>query len=160
MADETGRRALGSWLDGPASVLPGTGWAGQRLGLPQSGPGSVATLGQRIGATVMDLVVAFLAGGLVLLVDRDASLFTRNLVATGTLLAMWLVLWSTVGQSIGMRVMRIRMISRAGVPPRPWWVLLRILLLVVPVPFATSFTLDGDNRGIQDKACGVIVIRV
>jgi uncharacterized RDD family membrane protein YckC len=160
--DRPARRGelLGSWLEGPASVAPGSGWPGQRLGLPQAGVGSVASLGRRIAGTVLDLLIAAGAGGVTLLADPHAGVVTRNLVATGFLLAQWIVLWPTTGQSIGMRLLRIRLLARDGGPPRLRWTLLRALLVIVPVPWATAFTLDGDNRGVQDKASGTVVVNV
>jgi uncharacterized RDD family membrane protein YckC len=104
------------------------------------------------------LAVAF--GGVAYAFTRHPDVLERNLFATGSVLAQWLFLWPTTGQTIGMRVIRIRMVARNGMPPKVRWVLLRIALMVFPVPFATSFTLDGDNRGIQDKASGITIINV
>ena len=47
------------------SLQPEGAWRGSRLGLPESGAGSVATFNQRLGAVLVDLVVAGLIGALV-----------------------------------------------------------------------------------------------
>ena len=58
------RRALGSWLSTPGELPDLTDrpqeWRGQRLGLPPTGPGSVAPVGRRILALVIDWVSAML----------------------------------------------------------------------------------------------------
>ena len=54
------RRDIGSWLSGPQidTGLDGAvGYPGERLGLPESGRGSVTTWGRRIGALVIDWFV-------------------------------------------------------------------------------------------------------
>ena len=54
------RKDIGSWLSGPQidSGLDGSiGYPGERLGLPQSGRGSVTTWGRRIVALVIDWFV-------------------------------------------------------------------------------------------------------
>ena len=45
------RSAVGGWLEGPRTEPAQDEWAyrGQRLGLPESGPGSLATQGRRLG---------------------------------------------------------------------------------------------------------------
>jgi uncharacterized RDD family membrane protein YckC len=149
---------MGSWLDGPTSVQPGAGYPGQRLGLPQDGPGSVATLGKRIAGTLIDMGFGVAFGGLAYAFSSHPSVVDRNLFSTGSILFQWIVLWPLLGQTIGMRIMRIRLVGRDGRPPKAGWSLLRVLLLIVPVPYITGVTLDGDNRGIQDKASGTTVI--
>jgi hypothetical protein len=51
---------IGSWLSGPEPTQsPGVDqqpndYPGQRLGLPESGPGSIARFGRRIAALMID----------------------------------------------------------------------------------------------------------
>ena len=58
-------RAIGSWLSGPPPVEPGNpdqgpnDYPGQRLGLPQSGPRSLARMGRRIAALFVDWLIAY-----------------------------------------------------------------------------------------------------
>jgi hypothetical protein len=63
------RNVLGSWLDGPKGALNNAreqghdsrpAYRGEKMGLPQSGPGSAAPLGRRLLAFVVDLLVAAL----------------------------------------------------------------------------------------------------
>ena len=57
--------SFGSWLSGPPPVGPGptdqrpNDYPGQRLGLPQSGPESLARMGRRIGALFVDWLIAY-----------------------------------------------------------------------------------------------------
>ena len=48
------RRWAGSWLSGTTPARTESEYPGQRLGLPESGPGSVAGVGRRLGALVID----------------------------------------------------------------------------------------------------------
>ena len=63
-------RASGSWLSGsePGSESGPNDYPGQRLGLPESGPGSIAGFGRRIAALLIDWFIAY---GLVGLVSRS-----------------------------------------------------------------------------------------
>ena len=47
-----------------AGGAPAGAWRGQRLGLPASGPGSLAEYGPRLGAFVTDIVLSALVAGL------------------------------------------------------------------------------------------------
>src|SRR3954469_7350362 len=61
-------RWTGTWLSGPGAAgvsLRAEGeWRGKRLGLPEEGPGAVATFGRRMIAFVLDAVVCALVAGL------------------------------------------------------------------------------------------------
>src|SRR5260370_3062339 len=48
------RRWAGSWLSGVAPDGDKTSYPGQQLGLPESGPGSVAGVGRRLRALLID----------------------------------------------------------------------------------------------------------
>ena len=57
--------SFGSWLSGPPPVEPGTkdqgpnDYPGQRLGLPPTGPRSLARMGRRIAALFVDWLIAY-----------------------------------------------------------------------------------------------------
>src|ERR1019366_8441198 len=51
------RRWAGSWLSGPAAAADAQKYPGQRLGLPEEGPRSVAGVGRRFGALFIDWVL-------------------------------------------------------------------------------------------------------
>ena len=52
------RQAIGSWLSGPRAAAEEDGvdfgYRGERLGLPEEGPGSIARPGRRLGALAVD----------------------------------------------------------------------------------------------------------
>lgn len=148
-------RWTGSWLSGPASAGLGTtveqGWPGQRLGLPESGVGSVAGFGRRLGAFGLDALASYLV----------ASVLTRShLPGNWSLLVFtieYVVLLSLTGQSAGMRLSGLRVLALPrGTPPALLAVVIRTVLLVLLVP---ALIWDRDNRGLHDKAAGTVVVR-
>lgn len=122
-----------------------------RLGLPESGPGSMGTLGQRVGAFAIDAVVAALAAGIF-----TAPELPRNwsLLSFGVLT---LVGYLFLGRTLGMNLVGLRL---AGPDPSgrlaPWRAVLRTALLMLLIPVLLS---DRNNRGMHDRAAGTIVVR-
>ena len=91
-------RAIGSWLSGPP--VPTDFQAGVRLGLPADGPGSVATIGARLGAFVIDAIVANLLAGLPYLFGVRYSANTRGFAILGTFLLVELLFDALYGQTV------------------------------------------------------------
>ncbi|HET7658788.1 MAG TPA: RDD family protein [Oryzihumus sp.] len=150
------RKDVGSWIEGPRAARAGEGtYPGQRLGLPEHGPGSVARFGRRLVAIFIDwtlcqlVAVAFLggefgrggAGGLLPL----AVFFAENVTLVGT-----------VGFTVGHRIMGLRVVRLGGAPAGPVPGLVRSLLLAIAVP---ALIWDKDERGLHDKAAGTVIIR-
>lgn len=130
-------------------------WPGQRLGRPQSGPGSVASLGARLGAFVVDALVSDLLA--LLWGFRPGQRGGGYGLATYVVfLAMELVFVSIVGQTLGMRLLRLRVERIDGGRQVPWWVAVRTLLLALVVP---AVVIDRDGRGLHDRAAGVVLVR-
>ncbi len=152
----------GSWLSGPASagVRPPEAvdrHAGDRLGLPPTGPRSVAGFGSRLAAFAIDSLVANLLVGLVYLGGvRPGPGLRGELVLAGFLLQE-LVLISAAGATLGMRLLRVRVARVAdGGHPGFAMVALRTLLLSLLVP---ALIWDRDGRGLHDRAAGTVVVR-
>ena len=155
-------RWTGTWLSGPSAADPSRGadqgWPGRRFGFPEHGPGAVATTGSRFAALAVDLLIGALIGALInnLLVDPDAA--ARTLATNGAFALQVIVLQSLTGQSLGMRLLGIRvarLADPAAVPGLlPVAVRTALLFLVVP-----AILLDRDGRGLHDKAGGTIVLR-
>ena len=83
------RAALGGWLEGPNLHDGDAGaYRGERLGLPESGPGSLAGQGRRLGALVVDWVLA-------LLIARAFGWHLSSSQGTWGTLAGWL-LWAVL----------------------------------------------------------------
>jgi uncharacterized RDD family membrane protein YckC len=147
-------RAIGSWLSGPP--VPSDFRPGVRLGLPADGPGSVATTGSRVGAFVIDAIVANLLAGLPYVFGVHYSANMRGFVILGAFLLVELFFDAIYGQTIGKRVLGIRVIRAVGdgLGSLPW-LLLRTVLLGMLVP---AVVWDRDRRGLHDKAAGVVVV--
>ncbi len=147
-------RAIGGWLSGPPVAqghVPGA-----RLGLPEDGPGSVAGWGARIGAFVVDGVVANLLAGVPYLFGVRYGANARGFVILGAFLLVELIFDAVYGQTLGKRLFGIRVIRADGdgLAALPW-LLLRTILLGVLVP---AVVWDRDRRGLHDKASGTVVV--
>ena len=156
-------RWTGTWLSGLGAagveLQPKEGWRGRRLGLPEHGPGAVATTGSRVAAFFVDILAGGLIGGLVNIFVTDPSPGVRALAANGAFALQVLVLTALTGQSVGMRLVGIR-VARVKVPAAvpgflPAAVRLMLLCLVLP-----ALIFDRDGRGLHDKAAGTVVLRV
>jgi uncharacterized RDD family membrane protein YckC len=123
-------------------------WAGQRLGLPESGSGSLAKLGRRVLALMVDWALAMIV---------SQAFASGN--STVTLLVFALVQWlliATLGYSIGHRILGLQVRRLDGKYVGFWRSLIRIGLILLVIP-ATIW--DGDNRGLHDKAAGTVLVR-
>jgi uncharacterized RDD family membrane protein YckC len=147
-------RAIGGWLSGPP--VPTDFEPGVRLGLPADGPGSVASIGARLGAFVIDAIVANLLAGLPYLFGVRYSPNARGFAILGAFLVVELIFDAIYGQTPGKRLLGIRVIrvDGDGLGSFPW-LLLRTVLLGVLVP---AVVWDRDRRGLHDKASGTVVV--
>lgn len=122
---------------------------GVRLGLPATGPGSVATYGRRVAGVVVDCAASYAL----------AAVFTGSATPGGwstlAFLLETVILLSLTGQSIGMAAARVRLLSLNGGRIHPWWAAIRQVLLLLLIP---ALVTDSDRRGLHDKASGVVVV--
>ncbi|MFF0816972.1 RDD family protein [Rhodococcus sp. NPDC003318] len=152
-------RMTGSWLSGPSAALPldddGTKYRGERIGLPETGPGSLVGSGRRLGALMLDWLMA---GGVSILILGGDALDSR---LSSVILMVWFVvgvvtvtLFSfTPGQYIvGLQVARIDKPVGVGIVRA----LARQVLLVFMVP---PLITDTDGRGMHDRATGTALVR-
>ena len=151
------REDLGSWLSGPGAVI-GTDqdYRGQRLGLPESGPGSVAGFGRRFVALVIDWLACLLLVRLFLPhIDYgtpDSSLATLGFFLAELTLFTWLV-----GASFGQRLLGLAVVRLdGGGGPGLVRALLRSLQVCLVVP---AVIWDRDSRGLHDRSMGTVVVR-
>jgi len=126
-------------------------WPGERLGLPDQGPGSVARLGRRVLAILIDWASATLAA---LLVPVDDSY--RSLVVLAIFAALQVIFIPTLGGSIGHRLLGLRVVPLIGGWVGLWRPVVRTLLLVLVIPLLVW---DSDQRGFHDKIAGTVLIR-
>ncbi len=147
------REDIGSWLDGGAT--PGGG-GDDRLGLPREGSGSMASLGRRVVALVVDWAIALAISALV----PGGNDFVPLLV----LAAMNIVLVGSVGYTIGHRLLglQVRVLGAPGTGTVEgafvgfWRSAVRTVLLCLVIP---AVVWDGDGRGLHDRAAGTVITR-
>lgn len=123
---------------------------GASLGLPASGPGSLAGWGPRIGQFLVDAVGAALVAGLFTAPDLPGnwSLLAFGLVTAVTLLAF--------GQTPGMRLMGLRLAHPTEGARVAWWrAVVRTALLMLLLP---ALIVDADGRGLHDRFSGTAVV--
>ena len=150
------RRDVGSWITGDtsASADPGTApdYRGQALGLPEQGPGSMASTGSRVLALGIDWIACLILAR-VLFGAPDSALSSF-----GTLFVFFievtLLTWLT-GASFGQRIAGIRVVGRSrrlGLTGAA----IRTLLICLAIP---PLVWDADGRGLHDKAVDSVVVR-
>ncbi|MCH9666687.1 MAG: RDD family protein [Actinomycetia bacterium] len=161
MARTTGS-GLGSWLSGPDPSESGdperspSGYPGERLGLPPSGPGSIVRFGRRISALAVDWLLAY---------GLAALAMTLGLVSMAALSTAVLIIWLVLGVvsvrlfgfTPGQLVLDIKVASvdnRAHVGTGRALVRGLLIALVIPALFT-----DSDLRGLQDLATRTAVVR-
>lgn len=133
-------------------------YRGERLGLPRSGSGSLATLGARFGALVVDCIASALVASLIV-AHRGGDL-THRLPGSWSLvplavdyLAGLLLGGQTLGMHlVGIRVVRVDRPGRITVPG----VVVRTAMLFLLIP---AVVLDRDGRGLHDRFTGTAVVR-
>ncbi|WBB59800.1 RDD family protein [Streptomyces sp. WMMC500] len=157
MDDAEKRQAIGSWLSGPRSAAEDMGadfgYRGQRLGLPETGPGSVAPVGRRIAALVIDwLMCQLIAYGL--FVGGDGR--TLGLWTMGVFFVMSLLLVGTLGLTPGKRIMRIRVVAQNGARLGFGAVVARSVLLCLVIP---AVMMDRDTRGLHERVARAVEVR-
>lgn len=146
---------VGSWLSGPQSYAEAAGipvgFPGERLGLPENGLNSVASLGRRLAATMIDWTVAQLIA-----LSFTTTPGPRAAATLGVFALMNLVLVTTIGSGVGGLLLRMRVARVDGSNPPLVSVLLRTFLIAVVVP---PLVWDRDNRGLHDRWAYTVVVR-
>jgi uncharacterized RDD family membrane protein YckC len=137
-----------------ASAGGASAYPGQRFGLPQSGPRSVAGVARRLGSLMIDWVMAALIALAVLGDKNQASVQYLTLAIFAG--EIWL-LTALTGFTVGKRLLGMRVARLDGQPVGFSRSLIRTVLFLLVVP---ALVLDADLRGLHDKAAGTVVIRV
>ncbi len=142
------RQDLGSWMEGP----PPSGdqqWPGQRLGRPESGPGSIARFGPRAAALLIDWLICSLL---------SAAFFGYDGVATLAIFLVEQVLFvGFFGYSIGHRILRMQVQTLDGRPAGFLTALIRSVLLCLVIP---PLVIDPDQRGLHDRVRNTGLFRI
>jgi uncharacterized RDD family membrane protein YckC len=140
----------------PGSDLGRNDYPGQRLGLPETGPGSISRFGMRFAALLVDWLIAYGLVGLAVALGAVPKSATSTAV-----LVVWFVLGAvalrlfgfTPGQfALGVKVISVDQRMHVGIGRA----LLRGLMIALVIP--ALFT-DADYRGVQDLATKTAVVR-
>ncbi|OCG73087.1 transporter [Microbacterium sediminis] len=122
-------------------------YPGKDLGLPQSGSGSLASLGRRIGGLAIDWAAAYLLA---------ATFFGSEALASHlTFMAIHIVFIPTIGGSPGHRILGMRLHRTTGGWVGVWPPILRTVLLGLVIPAA----IWQDGRGLHDVIPGTVLVR-
>jgi uncharacterized RDD family membrane protein YckC len=116
--------------------------------LPATGPGSVAGYGRRLAALGIDWWASLLIAKGLLGLD--------SAWAFAVLAAEYIVLVPTIGTTLGMRLVGIRVAGLYSGLPRWPAIVVRTALLLLVLP---AVVYDRDARGLHDRAAGTIVVR-
>jgi len=136
-------------------------YPGKKFGLPMSGPSSVAPMGRRLVALIVDWVLCYLIASSI--VGHNVSTVTDAHYQDAQWVALLLfvfevyVLTAVSGLTVGKRLLGLRTIRTNGSRPGFKWAALRTLLLLFVIPACLT---DRDMRGLHDRAADTIVVRL
>jgi uncharacterized RDD family membrane protein YckC len=134
-------------------------YPGRRLGLPESGSGSIAGFGRRVVALFVDYAAATIIAMAFLNYDPLALPSEAGLSNFGPMVVfavLQIIFIPTIGGSPGHRILGMRLqLANGG------WVgllrpIVRTILLILVIP---AVIWDADRRGMHDKAAGTVLVR-
>ena len=141
---------------GPATSAD-PAYPGERLGLPEHGPGSVASWARRIAALAIDWVASTLVaisftgvGGWL-----EGTLVSESLPLL-VFLAEATLLTALLGGSFGQLVVRVVVVRLDGRPVGVLQAFVRTLLICLVVP---PLVFNRDQRGLHDLAVKTVTVR-
>ncbi|MGC3952876.1 MAG: RDD family protein [Propionicimonas sp.] len=130
-------------------------YPGESLGLPRSGPGSLASWRSRIAALLLDwgasMIVAVSAFGVGVL--RESG--WRAWMILAVFFVQKTVLTALVGGSFGQILARAR-VARLDGQPLGWWrAIARTAMICVVIP---AVVVGAERRGLDDLVLGTVVV--
>ena len=135
-------------VDGAKAPSDRPGYPGEKFGLPEEGPRSVAGMGRRVGALLIDWAICTLIA---------VALFHDQYWTLAVFAVQVYLLTALTGLTIGKRLAGIRVVRLDGKPVGLLWGLVRTVLLLTVIP---PLVTDRDLRGLHDRAANTIVIRL
>jgi hypothetical protein len=143
-----------TWLDGPPPRTDG--YAGDRLGLPQTGRGSVGSSGAKLGALLIDFVVAGIVAAVIVRPHTLPQEHVYGYVSDGVFVVVSALALMFGGRTTGMLATNLQVVRLDG-RTMGWKALPRQVLCALIIPAVIT---DRDRRGLHDKLLGTIVVRV
>ena len=127
--------------------------------MPQTGTGSIARPGRRIGALLIDYIAATIIATGYLGYDQFALPAEAGLTMfapMGVFALLQILFIPTAGGSPGHRILGMRVVRLGGGWVGVWRPIVRTLLIVIVIP---AVIWDADQRGVHDKVTGLVLIR-
>ncbi|MCW2646066.1 MAG: hypothetical protein QOG22_3891 [Pseudonocardiales bacterium] len=134
-------------------------YRGARLGLPEQGPGSLATTGQRLGAFLVDAIASGLVAALFVQLAHGRGA-VGHLPGSWSLIPLsldYLVGTLVAGRTLGMYLFGLRLVRVdrvAAVDPGRAVVRTALLFMLLP-----AVIWDRDGRGLHDRLTDTAVVR-
>ncbi len=150
------RSDIGSWLNGPQLGSEPGGYPGERLGLPREGSGSLARMGPRVLALLIDWAMCMMIASAFLGYRLAGGSGSNTFGPLIVFVVENILLVGTIGATIGHRLVGLQVLAADGGYAGPWRALERSLLLAVVIPAAVW---DRDNRGLHDRLAGTVLVR-
>ncbi|HEU5006626.1 MAG TPA: RDD family protein [Jatrophihabitantaceae bacterium] len=135
-------------------------YRGERLGLPETGSGSLGTTGARLAAFLVDAIASSLIAALFVQATHSGDGVADHLPGSWSLLPLaidYVIGMLVAGRTVGMYLFGLRIV-RVDRPAavNPGQALIRTVLLFLLVP---AVIWDRDGRGLHDRASGTAVVR-
>lgn len=125
-------------------------YPGERLGLPEEGPRSVARPGRRLVALAIDWGIASIPA--YLLIGGQTAMWWHPIIFA----ALQMIFIPTIGGSLGHRMLGMYVVPLSGGWIGIWRPIVRSLLIIAVIP---PLVWDSDQRGFHDKIAGTVLIR-
>ena len=142
---------MGSWLDGtPNARNDSTTTAAERLGIPETGPGSIGPMWRRIGALMVDWAAAM---GISWLLFNNHQLATVGVFAVEQFLLV-----SSLGFSIGHFIFGLRVRPEEAGATYVGFIrgAVRAVLICLVIP---AVIFDETGRSLHDRAARTVIVR-
>jgi len=131
-----------------------SGYAGERLGLPPDGPGSVASWGRRFAALFVDWIASVLVASVIVRAGDLGRAWEQWL----PMLVFWLeasFFTALLGGSFGQLALRMVVVRLDRRPVSLLHALLRTALICLVIP---PLVFNRDSRGLHYLAVGTVTI--